>query len=264
VETAPIWAIANGYGQFARYVTAFSLYDRVDTLVAAPSAWRRLSASEQSAVRAAARDTVGFAATLADRDARDLAELCRGGARVTAISEPQLDAIAEATEPVRKALRRDPAIGPILAKLEATPGAGPRLLPIPDDCTRPAAPATGGRATTIPNGTYRVRTTVQDLQRWGLYGPDWEKPILWTISLSNGRFHFSQQPDYPDGGPGSGTFTVHGDIARFRILKPAVDANPPWTARWSYYQGMLTWVPIDIADPGQRTIWGAHPWRRVR
>jgi TRAP-type C4-dicarboxylate transport system substrate-binding protein len=263
METAPIWAIPNGYGQSAPYVTAFALYDRVDTLVAAPRVWRRLSAEQQSAVGAAARDTVGFAATLADRDDRDLSQLCREGARVTAIGEAQLAIIARATEPVRRALRRDPVIGPVLATLEATPGAGPRLLPIPSGCARPTAPATS-TGDAIPNGTYQVRTTVADFQRAGLSGRDWAKPILWTIRLAHGRFHFSQHPDYPDAGPGSGTFTVTGDTARFRILKPAVDANPPWTARWSYYQGVLTWVPIDIADPGQRTVWGAHPWRKVR
>lgn len=264
VETAPMFAITNDYGRFAPNVTAFALYDRVDTLVAAPSAWGRLSASEQSALRAAARDTVAFAATLDQRDARDLAQLCRGGARVTAIGEQQLDAIAEATKPLLASLHRDPAIGPILTELEATPGAGPRLLWIPADCTRPAAPAQdAGAGATVPDGVYQVRTTVADLHRYGLYGRDWSKPILWTIELRNGRFHFSQQPDYPDAGPGSGTFTVKGDVARFRILKPAVDANPPWTARWSYYKGVLTWVPIDIADPGQRAFWGSHPWRKV-
>jgi TRAP-type C4-dicarboxylate transport system substrate-binding protein len=139
VETAPMFAISNGYGRFAPHITDFALYDRVDTLVAAPGAWRRLSAGQQSAVRAAARDTVAYSATLAQRDARDLAELCRHGARVTAIGEPQLDAIAKATEPLLTSLRRDPVIGPILTELEATPGAGPRLLPVPADCSAPGA-----------------------------------------------------------------------------------------------------------------------------
>lgn len=263
-ETAPIWAINNGYGALAPNVTDFAVYDRVDTVVATPAAWKRLSVAQQTAIRAAARDTTGYAATLTGRDARNLAQLCRGGARVTAISKAQLDAVARATEPVRVALRRDPETGPILAKLEATAGAGPRLLPVSDACARPVPSASGARTAKIPNGTYRVRTTVADLQRGGNYGPDWEKPIVWTIRLSDGRFDFSQKPDYPDAGPGSGTFTVKGDVARFRILKPAVDANPPWTARWSYYQGLLTWVPLDIADPGLRTVWGAHPWRKVR
>jgi hypothetical protein len=215
-------------------------------------------------LRAAARDTVGFAATLAERDARDLAQLCRSGARVTAIDQPQLDAVAAATEPLLASLHRDPAIGPILRELEATPGAGPQLLMIPADCARPAAQGPGaGAPARLPNGVYQVRTTVADLQRYGLYGRDWSKPIVWTIELRNGRFQFAQEPDYPDAGPGSGTFTVNGDIARFRILKPAVDANPPWTARWSYYRGVLTWVPIDVADPGLRAFWGSHPWRKV-
>jgi TRAP-type C4-dicarboxylate transport system substrate-binding protein len=264
-ETAPVWAVANNYGKYAQHITGYALFDRVDTLVASPSAWKRLSSGQQAAVRAAVEDTVGFAGSLADRDSKNLATLCRSGVRVTTPTEAQLSALVDATEPVRAALRSDPATASVLQALEATDGAGPQLLDVPSACTQPASAGAAPKAgpATIPEGTYKVRTTVADFERWGQYGPDWEKPIVWTITLRDGRFGFSQEPDYPDAGPGSGTFTVDGDVARFRILKPAVDANPPWTARWSYYNGQLAWVPIDIADLGERIVWGAHPWRKV-
>jgi TRAP-type C4-dicarboxylate transport system substrate-binding protein len=263
-ETAPLWAYESGYGKYARYITGYALFDRVDTIVASPGAWRKLSPGQQAAVRDAARDTVGFTASLADRDGEDLAMLCRTGVRVTTPSEEQLAALADATEPVRAALRRDPATGPVLRSLEATKGAGPQLLAAPPDCTKPIPARAVSKAgpATIPKGTYEVRTSVKDFERWGQYGPHWEKPIVWTIKTDDGRFVLTAQPAYTNVGPMSGTFTVNGDVARFRPLQPD-DEGSPWTARWSYYDGKLTWVPLDINDLGTRIVWGAHPWKKV-
>jgi hypothetical protein len=266
-ETAPVFAVSNGYGMQARNITGYALFDRVDTLVASAAAWKRLSTGQQAAVRAAARDTTAFSATLARRDDRDLAQLCDSGVKVTVPTLAQLRAIAATTEPVRASLLRAPATAPILKELERTDGAGPQLLPVPKSCQaggpQQAASAHATPAT-IPDGTYVVRTTVADFHRYGQYGPDWEKPVVWTNVIKGGRWHGFQKPDYPDAGPGSGTLTVHGDIARFRIFKPAVDANPPWTVRWSYYKGKLSFELIDVADTGLRVIFGAHPWRKVR
>jgi TRAP-type C4-dicarboxylate transport system substrate-binding protein len=264
-ETAPIWAVANGYGKYAQHITGYALFDRVDTLVASPSAWERLSSSQQAAVRDAVKDAIGYAGSLSDRETGSLATLCRSGVRVTTPTAAQLSALVDATEPVRAALRGDPATAAVMHELEATDGAGPRALEVPSECAKPAPADVEAKAgpATIPEGTYKVRTTVADFERWGQYGPDWEQPIVWTIILRDGRFWFSQSNDPPGAEPASGTFTVNGDVTRFRILEPAVDANPPWTARWSFYKGELTWVPIDIADLGERIVWGAHPWKKV-
>jgi TRAP-type C4-dicarboxylate transport system substrate-binding protein len=263
-ETAPLWAYGNGYGKYARYITGYALFDRVDTIVASPGAWQRLSPGQQAAVRDAARDTVGFTASLADRDGEDLAKLCRAGIRVTTPTKGQLAALADATEPVRAALRRDPATAPVLRALAETKGAGPQLLAAPPECTKPIPASAVSKAgpAKIPKGTYEVRASVKDFERWGQYGTQWEKPIVWTIKLDDGRFVLTQQPEYGNGGALSGTFTVNGDVARFRLLQPADDGSP-WTARWSYYDGKLTWVPLDINDLGTRITWGAHPWKKV-
>ena len=262
-ETAPIWAYANNYAKYARYITGYALFDRVDTIVASPGAWQRLSPDQQAAVRDAARDTVGFTASLADRDGEDLAKLCRTGVRVTTPTAGQLAELADATEPVRAALRRDPATAPVLQALSQTKGAGPQLLAAPSECTKPIPASAVSKAgpATIPKGTYEVRASVEDFERWGKYGPQWEKPIEWTIKLDGGRFVLTQQPKYGNVDALRGTFTVDGDVARFRLLQP--DQDWEWTARWSYYDGKLTWVPLDIHDLGTRITWGAHPWKKV-
>ena len=263
-ETAPIWIASSGYGRFARHLTGYALFDRVDTLVASAGAWERLSHSEQAAIRAAARDTVGFTATLAARDAENLAQLCRGGVRVTAPTAANLRAIAEATGPVRASLRQDPEIAPILAQLEATDGAGPRALPLPEDCTvsTGAGRETGNGSATIPEGTYETVDTVADFEAGGQFGPDWERTTTFTMRIRDGRWVLTQKPDYPDAGKGGGPFDVDGDEVTFR--EPRAGGLPPQTARWNYFEGRLSFQDVEISDTGLRVILTAHPWRKVR
>ena len=81
----------------AKYITGYALFDRVDTLVASPAAWKQLSSSQRAAVSTAAKDTIAYTSTLPKREADNLAELCRSGVRVTQPTEGQLAALADAT-----------------------------------------------------------------------------------------------------------------------------------------------------------------------
>jgi TRAP-type C4-dicarboxylate transport system substrate-binding protein len=262
-ETAPFFAVETGYGAYAKHITGYALFDRVDTLVASPAAWKRLSASQQAAVRAAARDTVDHTSTLAEREQENLAQLCRMGVRVSEPTEGQLAALADATEPVRVALRANATTGPVLKALEATPGSGPQVLDAPGECTKPVPPkvASKGGPATIPNGTYRVTDTVADFERWGQYGDTWEKPITSTTELKDGRWRHWERPAYGVGVVG-GSYRVKGDLVTFTWV-PKTDV-PPFTMRWSYYKGQLTWEPVDVADLGTKIIFAAHPWKKVR
>jgi len=38
---------------------------------------------------------------------------------------------------------------------------------------------------------------------------------------------------------------------------------PPFTVRWCYSRGRLTWEPVEVSDLGLRIIFGAHPWKKV-
>ena len=206
-----------------------------------------------------------YASTLPKREGDNLAELCRSGVRVTQPTEGQLAALADATEPVRAALRASDATGPVLKALEATPGAGPQALDVPSDCSKPVpapAVAKAGPAS-IPNGTYTVRDTVADFERWGQYGKVWSVPITFTDVLKDGRWRGWQKPDFGTEPVASGTYEVKGDLATFTIIKPEGNTIPPFTLRWSYYKGRLTWEPVDVSDLGTRIIFGAHPWKKV-
>ena len=268
VEISPINAVNNKYARVARHITAYALFDRVDTLVASPSAWERLSASQQDVVRAAAEDTVHFSRTLPDRDSASLEQLCAAGVRVTSPTAAQLEAIAEAAEPARAALRSDRATASVMRLLEATDGAGPTLLPTPGACS--AAGARSAEQTndpaTIPDGVYVTTTTRKDYQSRGEYG--WSAPVYeWTTRLQDGKWVMTVVPEFEDqvgDADGAGTYEVHDDEVTFHYTHPAVDANPPETWRWSFYQGRLTFEAVDVADLGSRIIHTAHPWRKVR
>jgi TRAP-type C4-dicarboxylate transport system substrate-binding protein len=269
VEVAPLWAVRNKYWPAARRLTAYALFDAVYTFVASPSAWERLPESQQAAIKAAADDTARFSATLPDRDTASVEQLCRSGVRVSTPAPEQLQAIAAATEPVRAALRRDPATANVMRLLEQTDGTGPKVLPTPAACSAGARrdDKEPDDSAAIPNGVYVVTTTLEDHRRFGEYSSEWSLGArTWTTRLKDGKWErwVSETPDQIGYVDGAGTYEVHGDEVTFRYTKPVVDASSPETLHWSYYDGRLTLKIVDVADGGAKVIYTAHPWKRVR
>jgi TRAP-type C4-dicarboxylate transport system substrate-binding protein len=268
VESSPGIAINNGYWHDARHITGYALFDRVDTLVTSRLAWTRLSADQRDAVAAAVADTVRFSATLPQRDAASLEQLCHAGVRVTSPSRAQLAALAAATAPARAALRSAPATGLVMRELEATEGAGPRLLPVPHACapSADAQPDAATRGGSIPEGTYVTSTTRKDYQSRGEYSADWSAAVYhWTTRLRDGRWVRLVDPKFPGqigDVDGAGTYASDGDRVTFRYSYPDTGALSE-TYRWSFYQGRLTLHVIDVVDRGARIINTAHPWRRL-
>ena len=86
--------------------------------------------------------------------------------------------------------------------------------------------------------------------------------------MRNGHWYQTQSPNYPDQGPFSGTYTVHGDQVVFVMLKAGVhgenNVTAPETVRWSYFDGLLRFTIVDVFDHGSRVLYSAHPWRKIR
>jgi hypothetical protein len=149
--------------------------------------------------------------------------------------------------------------------LEATDGAGAKVLPTPPDCSRAGRSVEeAGDSPTIPNGVYVTRTTEEDAgNEWA-----WPEPAYtWTTRLRDGKWVRTVVPRSPDqvgDVDGAGTYEVHGDEVTFRYTHPELDASAPETLRWSYYDGRLTMEAVDVADGGARLIYTAHPWKKVR
>src|SRR4051812_6104263 len=176
-ESSPRPVLTNGYYSHARYLSAYGVFPKFQSIVVSRRAWDRLSDDQQAAVRAAAQDTVASAArTIPQRERSDLAQLCGAGAHIVVPSAAQLRGLADAAKPAGDALAEDPAAARVLTAIRALPGAGPQPLasPLPASCNRPQDTGSGQAhkgAATIPNGTYVVKVTTEQFHKQGAVNP---------------------------------------------------------------------------------------------
>jgi hypothetical protein len=263
-ESSPTPVRQNSYVADARYLSAYGLFPKFQSIVLSAKAWARLSEDQRDALRDAARAVVNAAATEVPALERStLASLCRQGMRLTAPSRPQLAALAAAAQPAARGLDRA-----VLEALRALPGAGPQPLvaPLPGECThrsRPPATAHGAQAK-LPNGVYVTTDTVADWKANHVTNKDFKRDITFRTTLRNGRWSQTQTPNYPDQGPFSGTYTVDGDRVTFVMLHDALGGEHiVETVKWSYFNQQLRFKVVDVADTASITIYTAHPWRKV-
>jgi TRAP-type C4-dicarboxylate transport system substrate-binding protein len=276
VETSPRYVLSNSYNAEASYLTAYALFPKFETIVASARSWRALTAAQRAAIRRAAADTLAHARQVPAREKQELSGLCAGGLVLDAPPPAQLAAL------VRETVGAAPA-GASAAAMTRTiravvPGTGPQPspVPLPPQCRsagtaaqaialhRLAVPGGPGQArgASVPPGTYVTTDSVADFRAGGVYGADWNKPIIWTIHLHpNGTVYQTQQPDYPDQPFGRGRYVVKGDEATF-IWAP-IDELTPETVRWSYFGGQLTFAIVHVQDTASRIVYTAHPWRKV-
>ena len=91
-----------------------------------------------------------------------------------------------------------------------------------------------------------------------------------TTFRKDGTWYQTQKPNYPDQGPFSGTYTVHGDQLTFVMLHAGRPGHPPngvdapETVQWSFFEGKLTMKNLIVADSAARVLYAAHPWRKIR
>ena len=244
---------------------ATRVFPNLRAIVLSRRAWSRLSDRQRAAISAAARGTLAAAKSALARDERaELAELCGLHVHVAVPTAAQLAQLVQTATSATDVLARDPAAVPMLAALRDLPGAGPQpsALPLPPECAASAGSPGNQHAATIPNGVYVTTTSVADFRAEGVTGPDWNKPITWTTNLRDGHFRTTQVPDYPDQGPLTGTYKIHGDEVRFTYDGSVGEA--PETFKWSYFDRLLRFTVVLVADAGARAQYGAHPWRRVR
>jgi hypothetical protein len=172
----------------------------------------------------------------------------------------------------------NPTAARTVAALRTLPGAGPHRLasPLPTSCrssSNLAGRAEGQRGeAAIPSGVYVVTETGRDWRRGDV--TNFKVSITYKTWIRDGRWYQIQTPNYPDQGPFSGIYRIHGDRVTFVMLKAGAhgqnSVSGPETVRWSYFDGRLTFhtvTPEDpgvsVADPDSRVIYFAHPWRKV-
>jgi len=115
------------------------------------------------------------------------------------------------------------------------------------------------RSPSILNGTYHVRTTIRDEQRFGppASNPENLHAGVETRVLRNGRFRFAVGEPSEWGG----TYTIRGD----RITLISADSGPPGlTFVFSLDRhGTLHLKPVLPMGRGDQWVDAGEPWQRV-
>jgi TRAP-type C4-dicarboxylate transport system substrate-binding protein len=274
VESSMTAILQNGYFTFARYLSSYSIFPKFQTIVVSRRKWAALSPAQQRAVREAAAATIAAAGRqIPPEERHGLSSLCQAKVAVAPASAAQVREFAAAAQPVLTALTSELATSRALAALQRVPGTGPRPLSgsLPVACrntgtAQPGSPAKG--TPKIPNGVYVVVNTPQDWAAGNVVNGETSVPATFTTTMKDGRWYQTEKPNYPDQGPFSGTYTVHGDEVTFVMLKAGVhgenSVTAPETVRWSYFDGLLRFTIVDVEDNGSKVLYAAHPWRKIR
>ena len=271
VESSPSNILSNGYMTHAKYLSAFSPFAKFETIVVSRAAWDKLSAAQQEALRAAAHDALAAAIRdVPSTEQQELTELCQAGVVFSRPSAGELAAMASAAELSFQGAFPDAAGDELMSQLLKLPGTGgvqALATPVPAACSKPGQGSvpTSGR---IPNGVYRVTISYADWLKGNVINPDMRRAITYVTTMKDGRWYQTQTPNYPDQGPFSGTYSVHGDELTWIMLRAGVHGQnsitAPETVKWSYYDGQLTLQNLIVADSGSRVLYAAHPWRKIR
>ena len=253
LETEAHAIVSNDYAKVAHYLTAnLPLFAKAQTIVIRGDVLSRMSASDQAAVRAAAKATVAHTDPAA-QERTEVAELCRQGLRLVQATPHDLAALRQSGRRAYAALERDPATRQAIAAIDAL-GASAS-----DASLAPCPKAGKDEATTIarfPQGRFESRLTVADFEAKGAQ-QDPGFPMPFRVTIRNGHWKTNEDPSY------GGHYIVRGDQVTFAIDQPADSAGDRETLKWSFYRGKLTFKVVDVPDSAGQAIYTAHPWRRI-
>lgn len=279
VETAPTYAASNQYHRSAPYVSSFGMFPKLQVLAAAQQVWDELADADQFALQAAAADTVSHASmNVPAQEETELSQLCAQGAVIIQPEDAALDDLIARAAPAQPT---DPSTRQMMARISAAVGGtGVSALsgPLPAPCRvastvdqaralheEAGRAATSGQVTNqaFPTGTFEVTVTAEQWAAAGIIGSDWKQDttFIWTLTPEGG-VKVTQQPDFPDQGPATGTWVADGDHITFTLHQGVPDTLFVETVRWSYFEGVLHFVVVSVLDEPGRVIY-ATPWRKV-
>jgi TRAP-type C4-dicarboxylate transport system substrate-binding protein len=162
-------------------VFVFSMSDkRLDALTAEQQDWVR-AAAEQATLA-----TMG--ATYDRQQAVD--RLCSLGTQFTIANSEQIAALRARLKPVNDALAAEGSSAAVMAQLRAIAGAHPRVNTVrpSNNCRGITAPiVVPATKSGLPDGTYRVQNTIEDVEQAGLDNSGGLTGV-WTLRISKGTF----------------------------------------------------------------------------
>src|SRR5262249_52436803 len=273
VESNTSSILSNGYQTTAHYFSTYSPFAKFQTIVVSRKTWDTLTAAQQRALRAAAKEASSSAATdVPFQEQLELIDLCQASARPARPTSAELGQIATAMRAATPDALTNSSAEELLAQLRALPGTGPRVFatPLPAGCLHlpKLTPYVHRGGPSIPLGTYTVTDTYQDWQTGHVINPEFLTAITYVTTFrKDGTWYQTSKPNYPDQGPFRGTYRVRGDQVVFVMKCAGVHCQnsvaAPETVNWSYFNGKLTFKNLIVADPASRVIYEAHAWRKI-
>ncbi len=278
------WTIV--VNQFYKYVPFPTintpLWPRSVVLVADPESMKGLSRQVREWIDTAAQDAATWSLAHArDREADEIAAVCRGGARIAAATPTQIEALKARVQPVYERLAKDPGTAEMFRRVERLAAGAPEdePAPIPTGCEfRPGdearAPDVPARLTApgdpgdLPQGVYRFELTPEYLRGAGLPEGDVRGNAgIMTYRLKDGRWSYEQKPFYDNIGMTTceGYYDVNGATFTASVVTTYVSgtcAEQLWTATWAFHGDTLTWADVSIADLAP-VFAGEHGWRKI-
>jgi TRAP-type C4-dicarboxylate transport system substrate-binding protein len=273
----------HSYYTAAPFATANAgLWPRTLALFANTKTLEGLSEQERSWIEEAAEDAAAWSVEhAAEAEREPMAHACQSGARVVTATPEQLSALRQAAEPVYTSMRKDPAQGPILEKVEALASNAPPDPPlaVPEGCAyqpgdekaipAPVQPLSGpGDPGGLPEGIYRLEHTPAELTAHGETEESVRNNagvITWT--LRDGRWSNHPDPTYPNRFSTidcAGFYDVSRDVATFTtttVVAGGTCAPPSWTARWSIDGDTLRWSAVSGDEFAY--VFGGEGWTKI-
>ncbi|WP_170322335.1 TRAP transporter substrate-binding protein [Acrocarpospora macrocephala] len=192
----------NGFALEAGNVTAnVVLWPKVFVLAIGKKRFDGLTEEQQGWIRAAASAAVQASVSQTYDESTPAKALCARGVRFRDASPAQVAELRTRTRPVLDRLAADPSGAEILTEIQAIAARHPQveLVDVPANCRTGVASegeigAIPTTAAALPEGTYRVRITKQDVAQFGGDVADSHPAGTWTLKVEGGTYQGSCRP----------------------------------------------------------------------
>ena len=109
----------------------------------------------------------------------------------------------------------------------------------------------------FPQGRFTSPLTAADFLRYGgRMDPSFPHP--WVITIRKGRWHTNESPTF------GGTYVLAGNAITFVVKYPRDAVGGREKLTWTYSDGRLRFKVVSGVEGGDKAIYLAHPWRRLR
>lgn len=255
------------------YTSDIALGAKFNVIAASGDWYAGLSAHQRGWIAQAAEAALESARTSHDTDEVAAAAYCTGGGWVVHAQAGTSEEISDLVAPVVARVEASPGAGELLREIRALKADLPAPIPAaectPAEYEKPPATDSDGETTAaFPEGTYRARLTMEDFLSVGVDRATASNHAqVWTLTFRDGVF--------VDPGCLGSTYTVTGDRISVMLGTEGagcgdIPGKELFNARWTVVDDGLRFTDFGPAAQGpswqtfNETLWGAHDWVRVR